>query len=192
MDQRKREIALKAASLFVKKGYHQSSIRDIAEWCGISIGALYHYINSKEDILSLFREICSSLLVKFTQERLDDLFKMPPAEALNTAIDDLITLIDTTQDFTLFWYQESKNLKADELNKLLQYEGEQVNLLKKILKWGCDEGVFKIKDINLAAHDIIVLCDMWAFRRWALKKDYSLDQFKEEQKRIIAKITNFE
>jgi len=129
-------------------------------------------------------------LLKFTEERLDILFKMSPGEALSAAIDDLITLIDVTQDFTVFWYQESKNLKPEELNKLLKYEEENINLLKRILQWGCDRGDFIIDDINLAAHDIMVLCDMWAFRRWALKKDYSLDQFKQEQKKVIFRITS--
>jgi len=174
--------------LFVKKGYHESSIRDIAEWCDISVGALYYYIHSKEDILSLFQQITSSELLKFTQERLDILFKMTPSEALSAAIDDLITLIDVTQNFTVFWYQESKNLKPEELDKLLEYEGEQVNLLKTILQWGCEKGDFIIDDINLAAHNIMVLCDMWAFRRWALRKDYSLEQFKQEQKKVIFRI----
>jgi len=128
-------------------------------------------------------------LLKFTEERLDILFKMSPGEALSAAIDDLITLIDMTQDFTVFWYQESKNLKPEELNKLLKYEGENINLLKRILQWGCDKGDFLIGDINLAAHDIMVLCDMWAFRRWALRKNYSLEQFKQEQKKIIFSIT---
>ena len=114
---------------------------------------------------------------------------MSPSEALSATIDDLITLIDVTQDFTVFWYQESKNLKPEELNKLLKYEGDQVNLLKRILQWGCDRGDFIIDDINLATHDIMVLCDMWAFRRWALRKDYSLEQFKQEQKKVIFRIT---
>lgn len=120
---------------------------------------------------------------------MDILFKMAPAEALSVAIDDLITLIDVTQDFTVFWYQESKNLKPGELNKLLEYEGENINLLKRILQWGCENGDFNIDDINLAAHNIMVLCDMWAFRRWALRKDYSLEQFKQEQKKTIFRIT---
>jgi len=126
--------------------------------------------------------------LKFTQERLDILFKMAPAEALSAAIDDLIALINVTQDFTVFWYQESKNLKPEELNKLLEYEGKNINLLKRILQWGCDKGDFIINDINLAAHDIMILCDMWAFRRWALRKDYSLEQFKQEQKKVIFRI----
>ena len=114
---------------------------------------------------------------------------MAPAMALSAAIDDLITLINVTQDFTVFWYQESRNLKPEELNKLLEYEGENINLLKRILQWGCEKGDFIIDDINLAAHNIMVLCDMWAFRRWALRKDYSLEQFKQEQKKIIFRIT---
>ncbi|MCE3550875.1 TetR/AcrR family transcriptional regulator [Pseudonocardia sp. RS11V-5] len=41
-----------AAELFRRKGYAATSINDIAEAAGLMKGSLYHYINSKEDLLS--------------------------------------------------------------------------------------------------------------------------------------------
>jgi len=185
IEKRKHQLVIKAASLFVKKGYLQTSIRDIAEECGLSVGALYHYIHSKEDILSLFQEISSQEIRKFGEEHLATLFHMPPREGISCAIDALISFNDAFQDIVVFWYQESKNLGHEQLDTLCKREEYQVELLKKILMRGCDLGEFKIKDINLAAHDIIVLCDMWAFRRWSLRRDYTVEQFKDAQKNLI-------
>ena len=47
------KIAEAAASLFVEKGFHNTSIREIAKACGMSMGNLYHYIKSKDDVLFL-------------------------------------------------------------------------------------------------------------------------------------------
>ncbi len=48
-----RESILKAAAkLFAARGYANSSILDLADACGSSRGALYHYFQSKEQILS--------------------------------------------------------------------------------------------------------------------------------------------
>jgi AcrR family transcriptional regulator len=47
------EQILKAAmSLFCEKGYHSTSIEDVAKQAQISKGLLYHYFKGKEDLLS--------------------------------------------------------------------------------------------------------------------------------------------
>jgi AcrR family transcriptional regulator len=174
-------LALSAASLFIKKGYRETSMKDIAERCRISVGTLYYYIHSKDDILKLFQEITSEELDEFARKNLKILLQKSPGEAIKKAIDSMISFIEATQDITIFWYQEAKNLKPVQIKNLYQREAMEVDMLKKILQWGCDEGEFRIKDVNLAAHNIIVLCDMWAFRRWIMRKDYTFEQFKEAQ-----------
>lgn len=47
----RRNILKQAAELFAQKGYSGTTIIDLAEACGSSRGALYHYFESKEDIL---------------------------------------------------------------------------------------------------------------------------------------------
>jgi TetR/AcrR family transcriptional regulator, cholesterol catabolism regulator len=48
---RQREIYEVAARVFHEKGYEQTSMDDIAEAVGLLKGSLYHYIDSKEDLL---------------------------------------------------------------------------------------------------------------------------------------------
>jgi AcrR family transcriptional regulator len=160
-------------------------MRDIARNCGLTTGALYHYFQSKDDILSLFQEITASELQKFAEESLENLYKMPPLEAITGVIEAIISFVDKTQDVTVFWYQEARNLNPVQMALLFQREDHEISLIKKILQWGCETGEFKIKDVNLMAHDIIVLCDMWAFRRWMLRRDYTVEQFKQAQTELI-------
>jgi AcrR family transcriptional regulator len=49
--ERRGEIVAKAARLFAEKGFHGTSISQVAEACGTSKSLLYHYYASKEDIL---------------------------------------------------------------------------------------------------------------------------------------------
>jgi len=185
VEKRRRELALTAAMLFVKNGYLKTSMRDIARQCGISVGTFYHYIHSKDDILSLFHQITSEELDKFDREELGNLSRTSAREAVIAAIEAIISFIDKTEDVTVFWYQESRNLNPRQTKLLLEREKQHINLLKKILQWGCETGEFKIDDINLATHDIIVLCDMWAFRRWVLRKDYTVKQFIQSQTALV-------
>lgn len=43
-------ILEKALPLFAKRGFHAVSVKDLAESCGISLGSLYTYFESKEQL----------------------------------------------------------------------------------------------------------------------------------------------
>ena len=60
----KRRLLLDAAvRVFARKGYHASRVGDIAEEAGVAHGLLYHYFDSKEDVLrSVFRETWRALI----------------------------------------------------------------------------------------------------------------------------------
>ena len=49
--QRRSELAREAARLFAEKGYHGTSIGDIAEAMGVQKGSVYAHISSKQDLL---------------------------------------------------------------------------------------------------------------------------------------------
>ena len=51
MTTRRSELTREAARLFARKGYHGTSIGDIAEALGVQKGSLYSHIASKEDLL---------------------------------------------------------------------------------------------------------------------------------------------
>ena len=56
------KILKKSMELFVLKGYHNISLRDIAKECNISTGAIYHHFDSKEGIaIKLFNSTVLSL-----------------------------------------------------------------------------------------------------------------------------------
>jgi AcrR family transcriptional regulator len=48
---RRSELTRQAARLFAQKGYHGTSIGEIAEALGVQKGSLYAHIDSKQDLL---------------------------------------------------------------------------------------------------------------------------------------------
>jgi TetR/AcrR family transcriptional regulator, fatty acid metabolism regulator protein len=65
----KRTLILDAAvRIFARKGYHAARVGDIAEEAGVAHGLLYHYFDSKEELLeSIFRDTWSELLAALEQ-----------------------------------------------------------------------------------------------------------------------------
>ncbi|MFL6028436.1 MAG: TetR/AcrR family transcriptional regulator, partial [Gaiellaceae bacterium] len=51
MGTRRNELTRQAARLFAEKGYHGTSIGDLAEAMGVQKGSLYAHIESKADLL---------------------------------------------------------------------------------------------------------------------------------------------
>ncbi|MBO9131216.1 TetR/AcrR family transcriptional regulator [Bacillus sp. 165] len=65
MNERKKIIIETAMKLFGQKGYHSTSIQEIAEKSGISKGSVYNYFTSKEDLmLSIFKYYYESISSK--------------------------------------------------------------------------------------------------------------------------------
>ncbi len=68
--EKKANIEQAAKLLFIKHGFHGTSIRKIAEKAGISLGNLYNYYKTKEDIL----ESLISSYEEVITERFDNMF----------------------------------------------------------------------------------------------------------------------
>jgi len=83
-DARRRQIIDAAFQCFARKGFHQTSMRDIYQQAGLSPGAVYHYFDSKDAIIQASFE--------FDYERSRDLFEA--AAASDDPLKALMELLD--------------------------------------------------------------------------------------------------
>lgn len=178
---RRKHIALCAARIFVKKGYEGTSVREIANACAMSKGTLYHYVGTKDDILYLVIHHGLAPLHEWSDKIPEYINKIGPARALRQVIREMLIQMEEYQDITLFAYQEIKNLQPQMLQNVLEVEERIIRALETLLITGCETGEFVVSDATLVAHDIIVSVEMWAIRRWFLRKHYTLDGYIKKQ-----------
>jgi len=179
--QRRDHIAQAVAPLFVKKGYERASIREIAEACGMSMGALYYYVGGKEDILQIMLDYDLTLYTNFVKKLVDSSSSVQPRKALIKVLDQYFRASDASQDLTLFFYQETKSLQPAAREVIMGRERSLVAEFEKLLARGCETGDFKIDNIALVANQIVVTGHMWALRRWLLRHVCSLDEYIKNQ-----------
>jgi AcrR family transcriptional regulator len=187
IEMRRMEIVKAAVDLFVRKGFHKTTVREIAREFGMSIGTLYEYIRTKEDILFL---VCDYIHTSFGMRVRPSLEITPDSvETLKGAINTYYRMIDEMQDYLLFLYQETKSLSHGARKYIFKAEEEMTEIFEEILTRGIEDGSFKIKSkqAGLFAHNIMVLGQMWAFRRWALQKRYTLNSYIDVQSSLILK-----
>lgn len=176
IEKRREQIIDGAVQLFKEKGFHRATTREIAKAAGFSIGTLYEYIRTKEDVLYL---VCDSIYNE-VQNRLSTLMDQEGTiEGFRMAIDSYFHLIDDMSDEFVVMYQESKSLPKDALEYVLKKELEMVALFKNLLQACVRSGELRIGEeaVDMAAHHVVVQGQMWAFRRWALRSTYTIDQF---------------
>ncbi len=176
IEKRRKQMIQGAVKLFKEKGFHRTTTREIAKEAGFSIGTLYEYIRAKEDVLFL---VCDGIYEEVQKQLSTFIVEEGTLEELSIAIRRYYELVHEMSDEFVLMYQESKALSKDALQYVLKKELEMVSLFERILNACVKSGELRIeeKEIPLAAHHIIVQGQMWAFRRWALAKQYSSDEY---------------
>ncbi|KPL58028.1 TetR/AcrR family transcriptional regulator [Rossellomorea vietnamensis] len=176
VEKRRDQMIRGAVSLFKQKGFHRTTTREIAKAAGFSIGTLYEYIRTKEDVLYL---VCDSIYeqVRLELEELD--VGKGTLENLRLGIAHYFQVMDRMQDEVLVMYQEAKSLSKDALPYVLRKELEMVGMVEDLIKGCVDSGKLELNDdqIHMLAQNVFVQGQMWGFRRWALQKRYTLEEF---------------
>ncbi|MCZ2258728.1 TetR/AcrR family transcriptional regulator [Sporosarcina sp. G11-34] len=180
IEMRREQMIQGAVKLFKEKGFHRTTTREIAKEAGFSIGTLYEYIRTKEDILFL---VCDSIYDEVLNRLSVLAIEDGTIAGLKSAIQQYFSLIDDMSDEFVVMYQESKSLPKDALKYVLKKEMEMVALFEKGLQSCADSGELRIKqeDVKIAAHHVVVQGQMWAFRRWALQANYTIEEYIEVQ-----------
>ncbi|PID21678.1 TetR family transcriptional regulator [Sporosarcina sp. P3] len=186
IQKRREQISRGAVKLFIDKGFHRTTTREIAKEAGFSIGTLYEYIRTKEDVLYL---VCDNIYneVKVRLSELDN--NDNTVEGLRVAIARYYEVIDQMSDEFLVMYQESKSLPSEALRYVLTKELEMVEQFETIIRKCMEAGNLRIgrDEVSLTAHHILVSGQMWSFRRWALRKQYTLEHYTRVQTDLLIK-----
>jgi AcrR family transcriptional regulator len=131
---RREQIVDDSAALFSSKGYHATSIRDIAESVGMLPGSLYAHIRSKEDLLY---EIVIRAAAKF----LDGLEmavagEAPPRRRLGEAMRAHVRVVAEDVDAARVFHHEWRALSGGRRGEVVRlrdrYEGLWDDIVREL------------------------------------------------------------
>ena len=176
IEKRRQQISDSAMKLFAEKGYHNTSVRDIAKLSNISTGSIYDYVQNKEDILYLVSRRFFENLEKEMGKALKGLDD--PLMKLKATIEAAVSVIDNFQEYVLITYRESKYFKKKDLIGIFQQESFIINIFFKIIDEGNRMSVFNVREPFAVANLLSLMTHCWALKRYNLK-ELSLFNFKE-------------
>jgi TetR/AcrR family transcriptional regulator, cholesterol catabolism regulator len=136
-----RQIAAAAVPLFKEKGFHQTTIREIADAAHISMGLLYKYISSKDDVLYLVQKEVVENNFRALSKKLKR--NLNPIEELKESMAIILNLIqaDDPKKF-LSVYTDTRYLTREALKAVLTEEARMVKHFQTILERGEKLGFF--------------------------------------------------
>ena len=163
------KIILAALDIGRRKGFHSTTTRDLAEASGLSMGAIYNYVESKEALLRMILAgvdyAVESAIVPFDQGEQDD-----PAIRLHGLIRRHIEVTDILQRWFAFAFLEVKAFDKDARNMVLQSELRNEKLMADAISDGIARGIFiDIRPLTLAGMIMPLLQD-WYIKRWKFRK----------------------
>ena len=166
-EMKQRQIVDGASKVLFEKGFHGTSIRDIASACDMSMGQLYHYISSKDDILYLMhvhsQEMWHQHLADAGFEQISD-----PVAKLEHGLRISIRYLSENRDLMQFLYSESKYLDPEHLRKVLDLDNQNVVGFYRHLLSEISGESGKESGAELAANLIAFICVFLALRGWNL------------------------
>jgi AcrR family transcriptional regulator len=176
VERRRRQVVNAAIAMFGKRGYHASTIRDIAKQAGVSVGLIYQYFGDKEDVLFLaivdvldsYRRRIPTATAGITD----------PLERLRAAVRAYASVIDANVDATVLAYRETKSLRKARRNVIKQKEAETNALLARYVEDCIAAGIFdKRLDVALFVYQLVMFAHAWALKAWHFRPRMGVDEY---------------
>jgi AcrR family transcriptional regulator len=180
--ERHAQLVSAATELFLQQGFHQTSVREIANAVGWQVGTLYLYISRKEDILYL---ISQSVMAEIWGM----LERLPETETARAGLEIAAraffeSTANRRREIKLL-YRESASLGEEHLRVIEDTELKERNLFAALVRRGIASGEFREVNADLVAYNIIMLAHMWALKGWALHESNDLGTYVSSQLEMV-------
>lgn len=147
-----------------EKGFASMSLRDLSREAGLSMGALYSYISSKDELLDMVQQQGRTLVFKILGERLDEI--PDPWGKLKAGIQAHLYLSEVVQPWFYFSYMETKNLPRGAHRTAIEAELFTEKIFAGIIEEGIDKGLFRKIDPQMTSAALKAVLQDWYLKRW--------------------------
>ena len=171
MGTRRNELTRQAARLFAEKGYHGTSIGDLAEAMGVQKGSLYAHIESKADLLwEVARDGAAAFHAAL--DGIDD--ALPATEKIRLALRAHLRVVGEQLDVATVFIREWRYLEGDRRDEFLAERRRYEERFRALFREGRELGGLRT-DLDDATTTLLALSAAnWAYT-W-IRPDTNTDE----------------
>jgi AcrR family transcriptional regulator len=172
---RRAELIDVATKMFLERGFHNTSIRDIVRACTFNIASLYMYVSSKEDILYLVaQDLMNDIAEKLTATVLDP---NSPERSLEIGFSSYCQIVYRFRRPIRLLYREVGFLPAEPRANVIATVSNVISYFETIVAKGIEAGVFRKVPARLAGLDVMFIAHMIALHTREVRAMGDLDHY---------------
>jgi AcrR family transcriptional regulator len=157
---RRTELTREAARLFAERGYHGTSIGDLAKALGVQKGSLYAHIESKQDLLyEAVREGAEAFHAALDAVP-DDL---PAGERIRLALRAHLRVVAEQLDVATVFVREWRYLEGDRAAEFLAERRRYEERFRALFREGRERGELRTDLDDQAAARLVLSAANWAY-----------------------------
>jgi AcrR family transcriptional regulator len=141
-----KEVILEAAEkIFSEYGFHEAKIYRIADLAGVSVGTIYRFFKSKEE---LYSEVIKKKLSELKRRVEKNVKNKSPEGALKAYISTVVDFFEEEKNFFTIFMREVGSLSIidEERFNLAEWYQNYIKGLAKIVERGIKRKIFKSLD----------------------------------------------
>ena len=160
MSARRSELTRQAARLFAERGYHGTSIDQLAKAMGVQKGSLYAHIASKQELLySTMREGADAF--HGALDAIDE--RLPATEKIRLALRAHLRVVAEQLDVATVFVREWRYLEGEHREEILAERRRYEGRFRALFREGRELGLLRT-DLDEAAAALMALSALnWAY-----------------------------
>lgn len=158
---RKGQITSAAAELFNERGFHETSMEDIAEAIGIKKPTLYHHVKSKAQIVGWIHDECVRAVGPPLEQYLKS--ELSGSEILLRVAVDIFTLLDERPGYLRVYFEHHRDLDARSRSRVRKKRDEYWANVRRTIERGNESGEFNVTNPTLASMAFFGMCN-WGYQ----------------------------
>jgi AcrR family transcriptional regulator len=160
MSARRQELARHAARLFAEKGFHGTSMEDVANAIGVQKPSLYEYVSSKQDLLyETMRDGAQAFHAAL--DSIDD--RLPAVEKLRLALRAHLHVVAEQLDVATVFVREWRYLEGLRGEQFVAERRRYEERIRDLFREGVEQSEFRT-DLDVATAALLFLSAAnWAY-----------------------------